>query len=130
MNARRQKERSNGSIRAELTFTRGITIEPRLIGRKENRLSIIVVVRLCHGAATDAGEVERTCTDNISPCGARVFSKSLWHPGELVRITPVNEEPAVAEVVYCQHLPDDRYSLGLEFKGPASWSVLERYARL
>ena len=129
MNARRPKDRRNGSIYTELKFTRGITIEPRLTGRKENRLSIIVVVRLCHGAAADRDEVERTCTDNISPCGARVFSKFLWHPGELVRITPVNEEPAVAEVVYCQHLPDDRYSLGLEFNDPASWSVLQRYAR-
>jgi len=129
MNARRQKDRRNGSIYTGLTFTRGILIEPRLTGRKENRLPVIVVVRLCHGAAADTDKMERTCTDNISPSGARVFSKFLWHPGELVRITPVNEEPAVAEVVYCQHLPDDRYSLGLEFKGPATWSLLQRYAR-
>ena len=129
MNIRRQKDRRNGSTFPELISTKQIN-GPGPKGRMERRLPIIVGVRLVHVAAADTDGGERTHTDNVSPRGARVFSKRHRQPGELIWITPVNEEPVLGEVVYCQHLPDERYSLGVKFEeGPVTWSILERYAR-
>jgi hypothetical protein len=97
----------------------------------ERRLPIIVVVRLgyCEPASID-GE-ERTFTDNISPHGARIFSKRAWQPGEMVRITPLNQDAACAKVTYCLRLPDDRYTIGVEFQArPVTWSTLQRHTGL
>lgn len=128
MNARRQKDRRNGSPFPELE-SRGDLSGPTLKGRVEKRLPIIVVVRLVHEAGADANREERAFTDNISPLGARVFSKRSWQPGELIRIAPINEELVLGEVVYCQHLPDDQYRFGVKFEGgPVRWSILQRYA--
>lgn len=128
MNDRRQKDRRNGSVFTELE---GATeIKGRLTGRKERRLPIIIVVRLAQGVGPDPESAERTYTDNVSQRGARVFSKHPWQPGDLVWIVPINEEPALGEVVYCQRLADDCYSFGVQFEGgPVTWSILERYAR-
>lgn len=129
MNVRRQKDRRSGSMFPELILTGQISAStPK--GRMEKRLPIIVVVRLVHEAAADTNGEERTYIDNLSSLGARVFSKRSWQPGDPVRIAPINEEPLLGEVVYCQHLPDDRYRLGVKFEsGPVTWSVLERYDR-
>ncbi len=97
-------------------------------GRMERRLPIIVVVRLAQaeGAGTDGDE--RTFTDNISPHGARIFSKHAWQPGEMARVAPLNEDAAPAKVVYSQRLPDNRYSIGVKFQDPpVKWSTLRRY---
>jgi hypothetical protein len=97
-------------------------------GRAERRLPIIVVVRLAHCEPTGAVGEERTYTDNISPHGARVFSKELWQPGDAVQVSPLNDDSVCGTVVYCQKLPDDRYSLGIQFRGRSvAWSVLQRY---
>lgn len=96
-------------------------------GRMERRLPIIVVVRLAlaENASTD-GE-ERTFTDNISAHGARIFSTHAWQPGDRLRVTPLNGNAACGQVVYCQQLPDDRYSIGLQFQDrPVMWSTLLR----
>ena len=96
----------------------------------ERRLPIIVVVRLvyCWGVGSDAEE--RTYTDNISPTGARIFSKCLWRPGDMIWVAPVHEEPVCANVIYSQRLLDDRYSLGVRFEdGFVTWSIIQRYAR-
>ena len=96
----------------------------------EKRLPIIVVVRLVHETAADTNGEERAFTDNISPFGARVFSRHSWQPGDPIRIAPINEEPVFGEVVYCQQLPDERYRLGVKFEGgPVTWSILQRYDR-
>jgi hypothetical protein len=104
-------------------------LDHELSGRTERRLPIIVVVRLapCEPAGSD-GEEERTYTDNISTRGARLFSKYLWQSGETVRVTPLTGDSACGKVVYCQRLPDDRYSIGVKFQ-PSSvkWSALQRY---
>lgn len=129
MNVRRQKDRHNGSAFPDLEFP-GELGGPTLKGRVEKRLPIIVVVRLVHEAAADTNGEERTFIDNISPFGARVLSKHPWRPGDPIRITPVNEQTVFGEVVYCQHLPDDRYRLGVKFEGePVTWSILQRYDR-
>ena len=100
-------------------------------GRMERRLPIIVAIRLAPAqeAATD-GE-EKTYTDNISAHGARIFSKRAWQPGEMVRITPLDQDAACAKVAYCQRLPDDRYTIGVEFQArPVTWSTLQRHTGL
>jgi PilZ domain len=94
----------------------------------ERRLPIIAIVRLApaQGAAAD-GE-ERTYTDNISPHGARIFSKHDWQLDEVVWITLLSQDVACGKVVYCQRLPDNRYSIGVKFQsGPVMWSTLQKY---
>jgi hypothetical protein len=94
----------------------------------ERRLPIIVVVRLAKPESAGTDAEERTFTDNISPHGARIFSNHVWHPGEAVRVTPLQQEAACGKVVYCQKLPDDRYSIGLQFQDrPVTWSTLQKY---
>ncbi len=99
-----------------------------LSGRMERRLPIIVVVRLAPEVSAGADGEEKTFTDNISPHGARLFSKYPWQPGDAARVTPLNEDSVWAKVIYSQRLPDDRYSIGVQFQDrPASWSALHRY---
>jgi hypothetical protein len=104
-------------------------LDHELSGRTERRLPIIVVVRLAHSqpAGTD-GDEERTYTDNISPRGARVFSKHVWQLGDAVRVTPLNGDSACGEIAYCQKLPDVRYSIGVKFHNSSvRWPALQRY---
>ena len=122
---RREQMLSNREV-SEIPLDRGLS------GRTERRLPIIVVVCLahCQPAGTD-GEEERTYTDNISPHGARVFSKNLWQLGDAVRVTPLHGDSACGKVVHCQRLPDDRYSIGVNFQGcSVKWSALQRYGSL
>jgi hypothetical protein len=94
----------------------------------ERRLPIIVVVRLASGQNAPHDGEERTFTDNISPHGARIFSRHAWQPGDSVRVTTPNAEVASAKVVYCQCLPDDRYTIGVAFQDrPVPWSALHRF---
>jgi len=97
-------------------------------GRRERRFPIIVVVRLTDCPPAVADREEKTYTDNISPRGARIFSKHAWQPGDALQVTPLNGNSACGKVVYCVRLPDDRYSIGVNFQGHAiTWSVLRRY---
>ncbi|HWT87718.1 MAG TPA: PilZ domain-containing protein [Candidatus Angelobacter sp.] len=103
-------------------------LDPWLSGRVERRLPIIVAVRLapCVPAGVD-GE-EKTYTDNVSPRGARMFSKHAWQPGDALRVTLLNGRSAFGNVVYCQRLPDDRYSIGVDFRDhPVTWSTTWKY---
>lgn len=94
----------------------------------ERRLPIIVAVRLAPAQTAAADGEERTYTDNISPHGARIFSKCAWQPDDVIRITPLNREVACGKVVYCQRMPDNRYSIGVKFQGrPVMWSTLQKY---
>lgn len=94
-------------------------------GRTERRLPIIVVVRLALAESASTNGEEKTFTDNISAHGARVFSKQAWQPGDKLRVTPLNGDVACGQVVYCQRLPRDRYSIGLKFQDrPVTWSTL------
>ena len=106
-----------------------IPLDQELSGRTERRLPIVVVVRLarCEPASIH-GEAERTYTDNISKRGARVFSKYHWQLGEAVRITPLDGDSACGKVVYCQRLPDERYTIGVKFHSNyVKWAALQRY---
>src|SRR6266403_2663574 len=97
-------------------------------GRMERRLQILVVLRLAKPDSAGTDGEEKTFTDNISAHGARVFSKHAWPLGDLVRLTPLNEDAACGKVVYCQKLPDDRYGIGVKFQDHlVTWSTLRRY---
>jgi hypothetical protein len=103
-------------------------LDPRLSGRMERRLPIIVVVRLAQIEPADSDREERTYTDNISAQGARVFTRYPWQAGDSVRVTPLRKETASGKVVYCQTLPDGRYGIGVKFQGePVTWSVIRRF---
>jgi len=103
-------------------------LDPQLNGRMERRLPIIVAVRLASYASAGVDGEERTYTDNISERGARIFSKHAWQPGDPLWITLSNGHSACGQVVYCQRLPDDRYSIGVNFQDhPIAWSILGRY---
>ena len=103
-------------------------LDHTLSGRMERRLPIVVVVRLAQAECAGTGEGERTYTDNISPRGVRVYSIRPWQLGDAVQVTPRNEASACGKVVYCQMLPDDRYTIGVKFQDhPVTWSALRRY---
>ena len=101
-------------------------LDHTLSGRMERRLPIIVVICLAQ-AVSAATEGERTFTDNISPHGARIFSKHAWQPGDVARVTPLNEDPVWAKVIYSQRLPDNRYGIGVQAQDLITWSILRRY---
>ena len=99
-----------------------------LIGRKEKRLPIIVVVSLADLGRTTTDGAEWTYTDNISAHGARVFSKHVWQPGDEITLTPFKEEMASGIVVYYQRTAGDRYWVGVQLKDhPIPWRAVNRY---
>ena len=99
-----------------------------LIGRKEKRLPIIVVVSLADLGQTTTDGAEWTYTDNISAHGARVFSKYVRQPGDEITLTPFREETASGEVIYCQRITGDRYWVGVRLKDhPITWRAIRRY---
>jgi len=99
-----------------------------LIGRKEKRLPIIVVVSLADLGRTNTDGAEWTYTDNISAHGARVFSKYVRQPGDEITLTPFKEETASGNVIYCQKITSDRYWVGVRLKDhPVTWRAIRRY---
>jgi len=77
-------------------------------------------------------EEEKTYTDNVSPHGARVFSRRPWQPGEQLQVTTLKEESSMCgEVMYCQRLENNRFCIGLKFQDrPVTWPILSRYYRM
>jgi len=103
-------------------------LDPQLNGRMERRLPIIVAVRLAPYASAGVDGEERTYTDNISERGARIFSKHAWQPGDPLWITLSNGHSACGQVVYCQRLPDGRYTIGVNFQDqPVTWLSVRKY---
>jgi hypothetical protein len=80
----------------------------------------------------DNEEGEKTYTDNVSPHGARVFSRCSWQPGEQLQVTTLTEESSMrGEVMYCEKLDNDHYCIGLKFQErPVTWPTLSRYYRM
>jgi hypothetical protein len=103
------------------------TLPQRLFdGRFEKRERRLVPVYLASLKDPLAGE--RTITANVSPPGARMFTKRRWLPGEQPLITPLTGEfPKHAQVIYCDPQPNGGFSMGIEFSGPPfEWGVLPR----
>ena len=124
-----ESERHNASVLPNRGLSE-MSLDHWLGGRMERRLPIIVVVRLAHSTAegADADGEEKTYTDNISSRGARIFSRQEWQLGDALQVTPLNGNSACGKVVYCHKLPDNRYSIGVQFQDhPITWSILQRF---
>ncbi len=95
----------------------------------EKRLPIAIVVRLTHAQDQPANGAELAYTDNVSAHGARVVSGRPWQTGEAAQVTSLKDEITIrGKVVYCQKLPDDRYLIGLNFRGRGvTWSAYRTY---
>jgi PilZ domain len=104
--------------------------ESILNGRMDKRLPIAMVVHLAQAQGQPVNGSEVTYTDNISVNGARVVTSHPWQTGEIVQVTPLKEETTIrGKVVYCQKLMDDRYCIGLNFRGrPITWSTFRTYS--
>jgi hypothetical protein len=104
--------------------------ESILNGRMDKRLPIAMVVHLAQAQDQPVNGSEVTYTDNISINGARVVTSRPWQTGEVVQVTPLKEETTIrGKVVYCQKLVDDRYCIGLNFRGrPVTWSTFRNYS--
>ena len=103
-------------------------LDDGLSGRIEKRLPLIVVLRLEPAQSADADGQEKTYTDNISPHGARVFSRHPWQAGEVAKLTSLHEGSICGKVVYCEKLPDERYAIGLHILNhPIPWSIVRRF---
>jgi PilZ domain len=82
--------------------------------RRRRRLDVFVDFRI-HRIDASAAK-ERTVSENISPCGARLLTSQPIQPGEIVRIEEVDGEFATrAEVVNVYLGPDHTLRLNLRF---------------
>jgi PilZ domain len=87
----------------------------RLYGRSEKRMSMVIAAYLLDTEGRRA--TEQVVTENVSPRGARVFTKCRWQSGERLRIAGfANQFRVGARVVYCQPGPSGGFFIGLEFR--------------
>ena len=66
---------------------------------------------------------ERASTENVSAHGARVLMKRQLRPGQHVLvICPKEGVRSPARIVYCQHLAERKFAVGLELSGRVDWA--------
>ena len=94
-------------------------------GRSSRRIPTGVAVRLSRVQSPQAGEEEIAYTENVSAHGARLISRSEFHPGEEVRVTIVKNGTAIlGSVVFCRILDNGRFCVGLNFQDqPVPWPL-------
>jgi hypothetical protein len=64
--------------------------------------------------------LEMALTENVSPHGARVVTKKRWRPNDCVLVRlPWGDEPARAQIAYCDALPGEVFAIGLQFSSTA-----------
>jgi hypothetical protein len=84
-------------------------------GRVVKRVQLSVPVVIC--SPEDPSTVERTTTENVCSMGVRVVTEHNRELNEKLMICSIaGDERMLARVVYCQRLPDGRFSVGLEFE--------------
>lgn len=83
-------------------------------GRSEKRVpkAVRVTARLSDGSSLPEG----TCTENVSMRGARIVTKAKLQPGGIIEIHFPTEVQFHGRVVYCHHLPDGTFAVGLEIE--------------
>ena len=83
-------------------------------GRSERRKpkAVEVTVRLSDGSSLPEG----TVAENVSMRGARIVTKGKLQPGGIVEIRFPTEVQFQCRVVYCHHLPDGTFAVGLEMQ--------------
>ena len=86
-------------------------------GRSDKRIAKGVAVEL---ARLDHLQLKETAiTQNVSARGVRVATEHLWRPGDRVLLSsPESTFHSQARVVYCQHVENNRFAVGLELFAP------------
>jgi hypothetical protein len=86
---------------------------PAPTGRFEKRIARAMTLEI--RPENEGMPNEKTLTENVSPHGARVLMDREWRPGQHVMvISPQEGVRAVGRIVYCQHLAENRFAVGLE----------------
>ncbi len=90
-------------------------------GRLEKRIRLAVPVEIA--GPEDAGEAERTTTENVCSLGIRILTQRARDSNERLMISALmGDLRALARVVYCQRLPDGCFGVGLQIQGrPINW---------
>lgn len=83
-------------------------------GRSERRKpkAVEVTASLSDGSSLPQG----TVTENVSIRGARIVTKEKLQPGGIIEIRFPTEVQFHGRVVYCQHLADGTFAVGLEIQ--------------
>ena len=94
---------------------------PARSGRIEKRIRLAVPVQI--SSLKDPDATERATTENVCSLGVRILSERSRASNERLMISSfVGDLRALAQVVYCQRLPDGRFGVGLQFQGqPINW---------
>jgi hypothetical protein len=94
---------------------------PARSGRIEKRIRLEVPVQI--SSLKDPGATERTTTENVCSLGMRILSQRFRASDERLMISSlIGDLRTLAEVVYCQRLPDGRFGVGLRFqRQPVNW---------
>ena len=71
----------------------------------------------------DPAATERTTTENVCSLGMRILSQRFRASDERLMISSfIGDLRTLAQVVYCQRLPDGRFGVGLQVQGrPIHW---------
>lgn len=94
------------------------------IGRSEKRIpkAVGVTARFSDGTSLPEG----TVTENIGVRGARIVTTARLQEGGMVVIHFPTEVQFHGRVVYCHHLPDGRFAVGLEMQDSSQTSKARR----
>ena len=86
-------------------------------GRSEKRIpkAVGVTARLSDGSRLPEG----TVTENVSMRGVRIVTKTQLQLGGTIEIHFPTEVEFHGRVVYCHHLPDGTFAVGLEMQDSA-----------
>ncbi len=92
-------------------------------GRLEKRIRLAVAVEILNPQNPSAAE--RTTTENVCSLGIRVLTRRARDLNERLMIRSLGGDlQTLARVVYCQHVAENRFVLGLELS-----RRVERWAR-
>jgi hypothetical protein len=84
-------------------------------GRLEKRIRLAVPMQI--SSVLDPAATEGTTTENVCSQGIRILTQRARELNERLWVRSLDGDMrALAHVVYCQRLPDGRFSVGLQFK--------------
>jgi hypothetical protein len=90
-------------------------------GRSEKRIARAVAVEIC--LEDEAMHKERVSTENVSAHGVRVLISRKLSPGQHVLVIfPRESVRSPGQVVYCQHLTERKFAVGLELSVRVDWA--------
>lgn len=89
-------------------------------GRSERRKpkAVEVMARLSNGSSLPEG----TVMENVSLRGARIVTRAKLQPGGIIEVRFPTEVQFHGRVVYCHHLPDGTFAVGLEIQDSSETS--------